>query len=204
MVGEVRRRYGGGGTVVRPSKKSAIVEAAMRVAEEQGLSAVTIDAVAEQAGITKGGLLYHFPSRTALLSGVYEQLAADWEKEMVSAAGKPASEATRAERLAAYVRVAARSMTRAELVFMADGAAHRDLFAPCAEVAARWTTPLPQPGVDDRYPREELRMLTARMAADGLWSYEALTGEPIPQALRVQLLEHIAASLDTTSTDSAR
>ncbi|MCT2019996.1 TetR/AcrR family transcriptional regulator [Kocuria marina] len=203
MVGEVRRRYGGGGTVVRPSKKSAIVEAAMRVAEEQGLSAVTIDAVAEQAGITKGGLLYHFPSRTALLSGVYEQLAADWEKEMVSAAGKPASEATRAERLAAYVRVA-RSMTRAELVFMADGAAHRDLFAPCAEVAARWTTPLPQPGVDDRYPREELRMLTARMAADGLWSYEALTGEPIPQALRVQLLEHIAASLDTTSTDSAR
>ena len=97
----------------------------MRVAEEQGLSAVTIDAVAEQAGITKGGLLYHFPSRTALLSGVYEQLAADWEKEMVSAAGKPASEATRAERLAAYVRVAARSMTRAELVFMADGAAHR-------------------------------------------------------------------------------
>lgn len=189
---------------MRPSKKSAIVEAAMRVAEEQGLSAVTIDAVAEQAGITKGGLLYHFPSRTALLSGVYEQLAADWEKEMVSAAGKPASEATRAERLAAYVRVAARSMTRAELVFMADGAAHRDLFAPYAEVAARWTTPLPQPGVDDRYPREELRMLTARMAADGLWSYEALTGEPIPQALRVQLLEHIAASLDTTSTDSAR
>lgn len=49
----------------------------MRVAE-QGLSAVTVDAVAEQAGITKGGLLYHFPSRTALLSGVYEQLAADW------------------------------------------------------------------------------------------------------------------------------
>ncbi len=47
-------------------------------------------------------------------------------------------------------------------------------------------------------------MLTARMAADGLWSYEALTGEPIPQALRVRLLEHIAASLDTTSTDSAR
>lgn len=46
---------------MRPSKKSAIVEAAMRVAEEQGLSAVTIDAVAEQAGITKGGLLYHFP-----------------------------------------------------------------------------------------------------------------------------------------------
>ncbi len=39
---------------MRPSKKSAIVEAAMRVAEEQGLSAVTIDAVAEQAGITKG------------------------------------------------------------------------------------------------------------------------------------------------------
>lgn len=121
---------------MRPSKKSAIVEAAMRVAEEQGLSAVTIDAVAEQAGITKGGLLYHFPSRTALLSGVYEQLAADWEKEMVSAAGKPASEATRAERLAAYVRVA-RSMTRAELVFMADGAAHRDLFAPCAEVTTQ-------------------------------------------------------------------
>lgn len=46
---------------MRPSKESAIVEAAMRVAEEQGLSAVTIDAVAEQAGITKGGPAVSLP-----------------------------------------------------------------------------------------------------------------------------------------------
>jgi AcrR family transcriptional regulator len=37
-----------------------------------GPSAVTLEAVAEHAGVSKGGLLYHFPSKAALYTGLLE------------------------------------------------------------------------------------------------------------------------------------
>ena len=41
-----------------------------------GERAATFDAVAAAAGVSKGGLLYHFPSREALVDGVVDRLAA--------------------------------------------------------------------------------------------------------------------------------
>ncbi|KQO81160.1 hypothetical protein ASF17_13705 [Frigoribacterium sp. Leaf263] len=40
-----------------------------------GERAATFDAVAAAAGVSKGGLLYHFPSREALVDGVVDRLA---------------------------------------------------------------------------------------------------------------------------------
>ena len=39
-----------------------------------GPSAVTLEAVAARAGVSKGGLLYHFPSKAALYVGLLEQV----------------------------------------------------------------------------------------------------------------------------------
>lgn len=182
--------------MARPSNRVAVIEAVMRVAEEQGLSAVTIDSVALAAGMTKGGVLYHFPSRQALVSGVYEHVAQEWEAELVAAAGKTAEEATDRERFTAYIRVARRPMTRAELVFVADGGADPELVAPFAEVTARWAPSTATPDADGDYSDEALRLLIARMAADGLWSYEVLSGEKLPDPLRRHIAEQIADSLD--------
>lgn len=41
---------------------------------EQGERAATLDAVARTAGVSKGGLLYHFPSKDALVDGLVERL----------------------------------------------------------------------------------------------------------------------------------
>lgn len=42
-----------------------------QLAAEQGINAVTIQAVAAAAGVTKGGLLHHFPSKEKLIEAVF-------------------------------------------------------------------------------------------------------------------------------------
>jgi AcrR family transcriptional regulator len=51
-----------------------ILDAAYLVAERSGVAALTLDAVAAEAAVSKGGLLYHFPSKEALLSGMVDGL----------------------------------------------------------------------------------------------------------------------------------
>jgi AcrR family transcriptional regulator len=41
---------------------------------DHGAGAVTLDAVAAEAGVSKGGLLYHFASKDALVSGLLDRL----------------------------------------------------------------------------------------------------------------------------------
>lgn len=41
---------------------------------EKGAAGVTLDAVAAAAGVSKGGLLHHFPSKAALLDGLLDDL----------------------------------------------------------------------------------------------------------------------------------
>lgn len=61
---------------VRRSNNSseAILDAAQRVAVERGAAKVSLDTVAKEAGLTKGGVLYNFPSKEALISGMLERL----------------------------------------------------------------------------------------------------------------------------------
>ncbi|KPU84514.1 hypothetical protein JI58_03230 [Marinosulfonomonas sp. PRT-SC04] len=50
--------------------KDRIIEAAMGIARTKGARHLTIDAVTVQSGLSKGGVLYHFPSKKALLKGL--------------------------------------------------------------------------------------------------------------------------------------
>lgn len=45
-----------------------ICQAAIRTAARDGLLAMTIDNVAKEAGISKGGVMYHFPSKELLMT----------------------------------------------------------------------------------------------------------------------------------------
>ncbi|MBT4380011.1 MAG: TetR/AcrR family transcriptional regulator, partial [Gammaproteobacteria bacterium] len=64
------------------NKKEQILEAALQVVEENGANHLTIDAVATYANFSKGGVLYHFPSKKALLSGMVDHLIQANEKRM--------------------------------------------------------------------------------------------------------------------------
>lgn len=55
--------------VVSPVRER-ILEAAERVVGDVGAARMTLDGVAQSAGVSKGGLLYHFPSKEALLGAL--------------------------------------------------------------------------------------------------------------------------------------
>ncbi len=56
----------------RASARGRILEAAREVAEESGAGHLSLDAVAKKAGVSKGGLLYHFHSKNDLMRALVE------------------------------------------------------------------------------------------------------------------------------------
>jgi AcrR family transcriptional regulator len=51
-----------------------MLAAAEAVVVEAGATRLTLDAVAKKAGVSKGGVLYHFPTKDALLEAMIERL----------------------------------------------------------------------------------------------------------------------------------
>lgn len=63
--------------------RQKILEAAAEISRESGPGNLSLDAVAARAGVSKGGLLYHYPSKTALLKAVVESFVASFDEELV-------------------------------------------------------------------------------------------------------------------------
>jgi AcrR family transcriptional regulator len=67
--------------VSRPlTSRERILAAAVQVALREGVSSMTLDAVAREAKVSKGGLLYHFASKDELISAMLEHHAARIQK----------------------------------------------------------------------------------------------------------------------------
>ena len=60
----------------RPSNRARLLDAYEELLVSGVGATVTLDAVAAAAGVSKGGLLYHFPSREALVDGLVARLDA--------------------------------------------------------------------------------------------------------------------------------
>lgn len=74
------------------SKKEDLLLNTARIIYEEGIQKLTIDLVAKQSGMTKGGVLYHFENKDALLMKmnefVIEQFDAILEKHLATLSGK--------------------------------------------------------------------------------------------------------------------
>jgi AcrR family transcriptional regulator len=60
--------------MVRETSRDTILDAAQAVVLERGASHVTLDAVAERAGLSKGGVLHHFQNKEAMLAALVERM----------------------------------------------------------------------------------------------------------------------------------
>ena len=74
-------------TPVSPSqcRREELLEAALGVAVQSGFGRITMDAVAQRAGISKGGLLYHFHSKARLIEALlarYCVVGADGDEKL--------------------------------------------------------------------------------------------------------------------------
>lgn len=64
------------------SSRERILRAAVELAQEVGPAHISLDAVAARAGLSKGGLLYSFPTKAKLLEGVVEEYMREHERAM--------------------------------------------------------------------------------------------------------------------------
>lgn len=80
----------------KPTTKDLILDAAEKVVARDGARAMTIDAVAAEAGVSKGGVLYHFPNKIALLQAMVTRMVTSVRDDIQGAeaaavaAGEPA------------------------------------------------------------------------------------------------------------------
>ncbi|WP_010038534.1 TetR/AcrR family transcriptional regulator [Gemmata obscuriglobus] len=56
--------------------RRAIIESAARLAVNDGFASLSMQAVASAAGVTKGGLLHHFPCKQAMVEAVFKEMMA--------------------------------------------------------------------------------------------------------------------------------
>jgi AcrR family transcriptional regulator len=179
----------GSGTQTR----ARLIEAAMRSIRTEGVTGLTLDGVAKGAGVSKGGLLHHFPSKEALIEAILRGLFADFEaqvrryyEEEVPAPGRW---------LRAYVRATFDDEPLPlELITMLSGgiAESEALLALIREDAASWAARLNNDGVS------VARATVIRRAADATWIERALDDVPEDPAARRRVLQEL---LDLTVED---
>src|SRR5690606_16215879 len=69
-------------TKKKVSSRERILRAAIELAREIGPAHLSLDAVAARAGLSKGGLLYTFPTKAKLLEAVVEEYMKEHEHAM--------------------------------------------------------------------------------------------------------------------------
>jgi AcrR family transcriptional regulator len=75
----------------RTGSRDKILAAAAELVSKIGAGRLTIEAVAKKAGLSKGGLLYNFPTKEALLQGMIQRLVDEVsaEREALRAQAEP-------------------------------------------------------------------------------------------------------------------
>jgi AcrR family transcriptional regulator len=165
-------------------------ERIMRAATDQiaayGLLDLTLDHVAEAAGVSKGGLLHHYPTKLALLEGLADHLSGQFFARLELELGRePAG--SRGAWARAYIR-ATFDTPPAEVKLTSALAAALSAYpqlidAYCAAFAALDTPH------DDGLPPARQAMI--RLACDGLAMAEVSGSPPIDAALRATLLDEL-------------
>lgn len=168
--------------------REKLIDAALAVLKDKGAQHLTLDIVAKQAGVSKGGLLHHFPSKDMLIIATARHL---YNRFADCVAGHYRTEPDRPGRwLRAYVRASFDPFdvpfeTLVNLfAYMRDSA---DLQVLLFEDQALWNARLVEDGVDP------LIATIVRMVCDEFWTERALNVDlPVsPEALRAYLLSMI-------------
>ena len=168
----------------RPSKRGSLLRAAASVVAERGYAALTLDAVGAAAGVSKGGVLYHFATKEALVAALVEQLSTGFEADQ--AARYEADPISPGAWTRAYVRASAapaqdESEQIAAVALLAAVGYDPLLLGPLQDHYRRWVQRLN----DDELPGVDAHVV--RLAADGLWAAELFGLAPPAPALRARI-----------------
>jgi AcrR family transcriptional regulator len=181
MAKRPRAKVGDGAT------RRRVLDATIELAERSGVAAITLEAVAAQAGISKGGLLHYFPSKAALLSAAVEEIVHRYYDTVAAAVGDAPGEADGVAR--AYVETSANLGPSTELwtAVLTASLLQPSLLALLRERArALWAGGMDGPG-------DPVDAAVAWLAADGLWLSEMLGLYELEPELRAAIIARLGA-----------
>ncbi len=145
--------------------RDRILQAATEVITQEGVSSLTLDKVAARAGVSKGGFLYHFGSKDALIIGLLNQVMGVLDHELnVLSEGIDSREGAFALAYLDYVREPTQAATDTAVSILAAAAVDDDLLDSTRATFRRWQDRLRNDdGISD------VEALLARIVGDGLW-----------------------------------
>jgi AcrR family transcriptional regulator len=167
--------------------KDRLLNAAEAIVARDGVRNLTLEAVAREAGVSKGGLLYHFPSKSALVTGIIERLASRCDSEQSQAMEHDSSEPGVFTR--AYLNARAKGPDpEAEPVhtaLLAAAGTDPEYLDPFRKRMAEWQARLESDGLDPATAS------IVRLAIDGLGLCRLL-GLPVPEGeLRRRVIDKL-------------
>jgi AcrR family transcriptional regulator len=171
--------------------RNRMLDAAETVISRQGIADVTLEAVAAEAGISKGGLLHHFPTKDALVKALVVRCAEGWRSQYMEAhARTPDGPGRMARALISYcltdVEIWTDQLRRMGSSVFAALAQNPSLIQPMRAVYAD----LHRRVAEDGLPPGVGEAVVA--ATDGLWLDWVLGLVPVNQ----QLLDRVRSALE--------
>jgi AcrR family transcriptional regulator len=177
----------------RSETRDKLLEAGIKIIVTQGIEKLTLDAVAREAGVSKGGLLYHFPSKEVLVVGIIVYLIEDFNADIEREMEQNDEDNPSLSWLKAYVRATFNS-SQPPLPLVAGlftaVTVNPELLEPALASFGQWQRHFDESGLDP------VRAGLIRLATEGLYPTEAFGLEPIKEPLRSQLKDAILALIE--------
>ncbi|MEQ9422078.1 MAG: TetR/AcrR family transcriptional regulator [Rhodospirillaceae bacterium] len=168
----------------------SLLQCAARIAENSGLTGLTLNAVSSAAGVSKGALQHHFRSKQALLDALFADLHTQFMEEIRAEIQKDPDPHGRGTR--AYIRVLHRQagpgsetgLLRALTALMLTDAEKRESW--CAMV---------NKDLEESYGTEDQRQRfrLCRLAIDGLWMSDLLGYNRMTPRMRSEMVSQLEA-----------
>jgi len=176
----------------KPGARERILDAAEARLLKLGPTGLVLDAVALDAGVSKGGLLYHFPSKDALVAGLTERMLDSFERVQEELAARDSAREGRWTRayLASTVDAggeAADGSARLMAGILAGIGGDPTRLEAIRERFDAWQRRLERDAIDPT------TATLVRLAADGLWLSALLGLRRIEPALIADVLARLHA-----------
>ncbi|WP_371371884.1 TetR/AcrR family transcriptional regulator [Sporomusa aerivorans] len=165
--------------------KQKILRAAAQIINSAGVMALTLEAVAKEARISKGGLLYHFPSKDALMKGMNDYLLQRFVAEVEDAAKQDPVEEGKWTR--AYTSVTFRQLDDEidiNVAFLAAAATNPDLLRAMAKQMQALQAHIENDHIDP------IISTVIRLAVDGMY-FNQLYGADLQEDACEKVLNHL-------------
>lgn len=149
------------------SRRGEILAAACSIVKTHGVEKLTLEAVAKEAGVSKGGLLHHFPNKAALIQGMVEEQTDQFVSDIRTRAAR--NDGNDGAWSRAYIESTSSDIQKGNglgTALIAALFANPDLLVRFQEEYSTWQHSIENDGIDPA------TATIVRLAADGLWFSE--------------------------------